>query len=176
MDPKNAPAERPETLTVLDTTAVSGPRRHTIIVDGAEVTHEFQPGKPLAMPYAHAMKFLGIPAFQVADDQGSRVTPPADPKKSETTEGVHLADDEVVARLDELTMEALLLRANMAPGGEKLKKNDGRATVQAFLAGHIKRTKDTARRASARPEDSLGDGSVDGMSAAELDAMLGEEG
>lgn len=163
-----ATAERPEMMNVLDTTAQAAPRTHTILVNGLEVNHTFHAGTPLTLPFAHAMRFVAIPSFVVTDPaNGDRISPPADPKKSETTLGVILDDGEVVARLDELHIDALILRANLIPGGEGMSKRSGKDAVLAFLADHLRSRKTAARKDAAKPEKGE-------MSPADLDKMFGE--
>lgn len=115
---------------VIDTTATpkdervygSGPRTHEQIVDGVHMPFTFEYGKPLAMPEKIARKFLKHEAWKLTDEHGTVLPfqrPPKQPHEAQAGEQFKLADNECVARYDELSNEALKARVLEMPGGEK---------------------------------------------------------
>ncbi len=125
-------------LKVLDTTATpeGGNRRHEIMIEGRVRAYTFEPGVPLGMPDTHARKFIEIDSFHVIDDDGNRLRtliPISRGYGKQTPKGALLASDECIARLDELTFEALLARCGPLPGGERMKRTDTKETLVAFL-------------------------------------------
>ncbi len=125
-------------LKVLDTTATpeGGNRRHEIIINGVKRAYTFEPLVPLDMPDAHARKFVEIDSFHVIDDEGNRLRtliPITRGFGEQTPKGTLLGSDECIARLDELTFEALLARCGPLAGGERMKRTDTKETLVAFL-------------------------------------------
>lgn len=115
---------------VIDSTATpkdervygSGPRTHEQIVDGVHMPFTFEYGKPLAMPEKIARKFLKHDAWKLTDASGTVLPfqrPPKQPHEAQAGEQFKLADNECVARYDELSNEALKTRVLEMPGGEK---------------------------------------------------------
>lgn len=107
---------QPTHLYVTDTSATdsSGVRKHHVPLNGEMVEVSFTYGKPTKIPYELAVKFL-IPGFIVEDGEGRNVGAPP-----QTNDAVRfqINDDEVVAKLDELTTMALQIRAIARVGGE----------------------------------------------------------
>lgn len=125
-----------ETVFVTDSTATPGypTRTHEIIVNGNNVQYEFQHGKSCEMPYAHGMKFLGIESFEVKHRDGTRI--PTLPNVAERANGQQppkLRPDEVIAKFDELSEEALIRRSNAIPGGERFTGQSDRDALIGFL-------------------------------------------
>ena len=152
--------------TVQDTTCVAGgPKRtHEIIVDGRIKPCTFEYGVPLSMQESHARKFVHIPEFIVLNAEGKRVKPAIPITLGFDASGkLTLAEDQCVARLDELSMESLLSRAAPLLGGEKMTLKTGKATVIAFL---IEARKKITQNLS--PERRESDGEADEMSDAEV--------
>ena len=139
------------------------PRRHQILVDGGLVTYEFSPGVPTRMPEAHAMKFLAS-GFPVVDEKDRSVK---GFRKSEPDGSVPaLAPDEVIASLDELTQEALLVRAQAAPGGEAFKRGAKKSDLIDFLVA--------SGGLASSDEQPASDPDIEEMGADELHAMFGD--
>ncbi len=143
-DPNSAPATAPAPdtdLYVIDT-STSGhhdgatdarKRRHEVLVGGAAHVWAFVHGHPTKMPRADGLKFLRAKGFIVKDQSGRTLGAVTDPLSLEQGAGVALAPDQVVANLRELTMPALLARANVLDGGEKFGGNSARDEIVAFL-------------------------------------------
>lgn len=158
----------------LNATRVGVERAHDIIVAGEIITYPFRPRHSTKMPFAHAVKFLKNKAFRVTDASGKVYEPIAE-AKPEARASLSIADDEVIARLDELTVESLAIRANALDGGEGFKKSSRKADIMAFLIERARQSRDpSARRAPGRGGDD--DGGADDMSDDEVAAMLGNEG
>lgn len=139
-----------EFLHVVDTTArpdfqregvngaimtVSGARRHEQLVDGAVKVFSFEHAVPTKLPFAIAMKFLKTEGFVLTDENGKPIEferVPDQPNAANSAQ-FKLAGNQVVARYDELSQEALLIRAAQLPGGEVFKKNAKRAEIIDFL-------------------------------------------
>jgi hypothetical protein len=170
---KTAPVTKADLApwTVQDTTCVAGgPRRtHEIIVDGLIKPCTFEYGIPLPLPESHACKFVHIPEFIVTNAEGKRVKPAIPITAGFDASGKFaLAEDQCVARLDELSMESLLARAAPLVGGEKMTLKTGKATVIAFLIESRKK-KLVQNISQAKPEP-------DEMSDLELQRMAELEG
>lgn len=157
-----------ETLLVTDTNVSQRfPKRtHAMIVGGVERGYTFEWDKgPLRMPVAEAHKFLIDEAFVVENDEGKRV-PPLTLKRDSNV----LAEDEVVATLSELTVEALLKRAHAQVGGEDLRKQNGKPKIVEFL---IEKQRAKIEAAGSGTVDGIrGTDSGDVMNDAELNHMF----
>ena len=153
---------QPETLQVVDSTAGanSPAREHEIQVgDGRRVVYSFKHQSPVRMPFDHAMRFRPMDSFIVLDDEGERYEPnPVTPPDAE----IELAEDEVVARYEELTAEALFARAKELPGSDDLKRNSQKTEIIAFLV--------ESSRSALVAEDEAGDGEGEGS-----ETMMPEE-
>ena len=116
-------------------------RTHEIVVDGLIKAYPFKYGVELSMPEGNARKFMHDPAFIVKNPEGRRVKPAISITRGFDASGnLILADDECVARLEELSMESLLDRAAPMKDGEKLSLKSGKAAVIKFLT-EARRTK-----------------------------------
>lgn len=129
--------EATDQYRVRDRNAVGGPR-----------THEPVPGKTYSlsaegegtlMPAEHALVFTRDKAFEVFNEKGQLVpSMPSGAIANTISEagGIKLAPGDTVAKFAELTQEALYARAASVPGGERLRKNTGRAKLITFLMEH----------------------------------------
>lgn len=136
--PPAAKSVGPAVFHVLDTTAVpgGGKRTHEMLVDGVVKTFEFEPGRPLEMDRAVALKFLNIEAFKCVDEKGNLLPfrrPPKQPHELGAGEQFKLADDETVAHFDELSTPALQHRVLAMQGGEQFGQNANRTDMVAFI-------------------------------------------
>lgn len=126
-----------EYLEVTDTTcAPHFPKRtHDIMYEGRIAQVTFELGKPQPLPLDIAIKFLKDEAFQVIDPGTGKKYDPT-PKQPEAAGGAsfQLAPDEIVAKLDELTQEALYIRVKQFPGTEEFKKGTPKEKLISFLA------------------------------------------
>lgn len=125
-------------LYVLDSTAVTGQgnRTHSQMVDGIETPYVFEPGKPLGIPAAIAIKFLKHEAFKLCDEKGTLLPfkrRPKQPDELEAGETLKLSDEECIARYDELSDRSLQARVLELPGGEKFATNPSRQAIIDFL-------------------------------------------
>lgn len=133
------PAEK--MLRVLDKTAKQGPggeRKHVLIINGLPKEFTFEFTKPLSLPFAEAQKFLQHDNFVLIDDNGNQIVPrrlPKQPHELGAGETLAMADDEVIARLDELNNAALLARAVLLKGGEQFVDKPERRALIDFLVG-----------------------------------------
>lgn len=122
------------TCKVRDLLALDQPRTHELPgEDGRLVSYTFKPREHLPMPMAQAMMLVANDGFEVLDPAGKRLQVRTPGGQGGASKGIVLRPDEVVARLDELTLDALLQRATRLPGGDELKKNDGKDKVIAFM-------------------------------------------
>jgi hypothetical protein len=136
-----APARKPripETLFVLDTTAKpgKGPREHEMIVDGLVKPFKFEPGIPLELPLAVAIKFLRHDDFKRTNAKGELLPyhrKPKQPDELKAGERFTLKDHETIARYSELTDMALLQRALELPRGEMIPDKQDREALIAFI-------------------------------------------
>ena len=167
-------AEKEGTYKAIDPSAVHGypPRLHEIVVDGKAHPYTFHPSVAVTMPRTHAMKFLKA-GFHVIDPKGNvMVNAPAGPDPHQTAK-FELGEEEVVARYDELTLEALLLRVNQMIGGERLQRTDGKDAMIAFLkADRIKREAVFKQR---RNDGISSGGEVEDMPPEDIDKMFQED-
>lgn len=163
------------TLFVRDTNCRAGfeKRTHRVALDnGGFASYTFTQDEKLEMPAGHAMKFLKDEAWVVTDHEGNRILPIEEVKSGQ--EIPKLRVDQVVARWDELTAQALLTRAQMRRGGEKFRQGAKKSDLIAFLTSEaeVKARADEHIPADAGSEA----GDVGGeMSAADVDALLGGE-
>lgn len=157
-----------DTLFVQDTTCTPREleRTHSILLgDGREQPYTFKFQEELEMPREHALKFLIDGAWIVTDHDGNRITAP---KKSDETKSLPVVGlDECVAKHEELTQNALLLRAAPIPGAEDFHKSTKKEIIIAFLVAYNKRQAGI----SETPEDA----DTEDMSQAELDEMFADE-
>lgn len=150
---KAAPAEK--TMRVLDKTARPGPngsRTHELIVNGLPQQFTFDYTKTLDLPFAIAQKFLQHDNFVLVDESGNQIVPrrlPKQPHELGAGETLTMADDEVIARLDELNNAALLARAVTLKGGERFVDKPEREALIAFL---VEERKKLAKMNKAAPD------------------------
>lgn len=105
------------TYFVIDTRATQGARTHEMVNAANRIVQYKFPDfvTAIPVPHAHAMKFSAIPGFEVYDKDQNQIT-------TKTVTGVTgaasltLRADEVIANLDELTVEALRNRVLKIPG------------------------------------------------------------
>lgn len=116
-------------------TQEAGERCHVINFNGEFIEVKFRFGQDTVLPEAKAMKFLqpGFDVFEVGS--GYSVTaPPSTPYGAPPS----LAPDEVIAKFEELSTEALRTRCAIRPSGESLLSDDvSRETMIEFLSGLV---------------------------------------
>lgn len=158
----------PEILYVEDTncTPRHEVRTHEIVIDDYPKPVTFKYREKVMLPYAEAMKFTVDGAFRVTDEDGKVYEPVKKPR--DTSVPVALAANEVVAELHELTQEALLRRAAIKPGGEKLSKSTKKDTIIDFLQAAYAVERTPGRDADAPEADASGEA----MDMDEVDSVL----
>jgi len=154
-------AKLPEFLYVMDTTAVPGrgTRTHEMKVDGLVKPFTFEPGTPLKLPFAIAIKFLRIDAFKRTDEHGDLLPyhrQPKQPHELAAGERFQIEDHQTVAEYNELSNMSLLQRVLELPGGELVDKNSRQALIDFIIKTTIVRrkaneAKDNQARAAAEP-------------------------
>jgi hypothetical protein len=146
------PEEGVTYLQVTDTTCTPAypTRTHDIMYQGRRAQVTFNYGNPLRLPIDVALKFLKDEAFVVTDEDGNQYDPT--PKAPEAAGAeFKLAPDEIVAKLDELTQEALYLRAKQLNGSDHIKKGTPKTELVAFLAAQ----RLTEAKAAGKAKDDL---------------------
>ena len=163
-------AKDEEGAYVIDpTVSPNGPARthEQLWSDGRIEQYTFEFQKPLLVPLSHALRFLenGFKVF--VDEQCTRAL-----KQTRSARDGHsghvvqqLAEDEVIANLEELTAPALYKRAVTLPGGDAFKPNSKKADLVEFVSAFNQRNADAKRRVEV---DDLPEGG--GMSPAEVAA------
>lgn len=125
-----------EWMWILDTTAVAEMREHVMMVNGTISKYEFHARRPTLLHPAVAVKFLAEPAFRLTDADGviqewSAV--PKQPHQLQAGERFHLDANQTVARYDELTGNAIKIRALQLPGGEAYSASRDKDAMVAFI-------------------------------------------
>jgi hypothetical protein len=124
------------TLRVIDSAAKMGPRTHSMPNEPGtrESVYTFPDWQTaIDVPIHHAMQFAQAPDFEVYDQDGKPLT-------MRNLDGVGgtgklvLRPDETIARLDELSREALVDRAKRLPGGDKIARMKREDMIDALLA------------------------------------------
>lgn len=142
-------------------------RIHEIIFEGEIIEVTFNYNKPTLLPFEKAIKFRQD-GFIVKDPAGFQVEGPNKKNDSVTDK---LEKNEVIARLDELSLDALIVRAVMRPGGEKYSKSTSKKELIDFLLAD-KGPKTAPRRAPVPEYDGNEVASDDELSEDELLQML----
>lgn len=145
-----APAKAADTIMrVLDTTALIDPtnpvnRIHAQIINGSVHQFTFKPGEGTPLPREVALKFLQHDGFKLVDENNQEMAykrPPRQQEDLQAGETLKLADDETVARYDELHNEALLKRVGAMLGGEKFARTaPNRSAIIKFIVEGKKKT------------------------------------
>lgn len=109
-------------------------RTHTINVRGQDIAVTFNFGKETVLPFEQGVKFSKLAGFTVEEKDGySLVIPAVTPENIKQA----LAKDEVIAKLGELSLSSLKLRAASLKGGEIFLDagDDARNDIIAFIVG-----------------------------------------
>lgn len=154
--PTSKPAAVNAPWYVIDTTAQHGTARiHDQLIDGQPQAFTFERGKPLEMPAAIAIKFLRDPAFVRTDAAGKPQPYKRAPKQPEDLgagERLVLAEDETIARYDEMSLSALLQRVVELPNGEKFTKQAEKPTSQELIDFIVQAKKERRAASKATPD------------------------
>lgn len=125
-------------LRVIDSAARNGSRTHEMLNEPGERTsiYTFPDWQTaIEVPVHHAMLFAQSPDFEVYGQDGK-------PIKLRQIEGAAgsgklvLRADETIARLDELTRDALVERVKRLPGGDKLARLKAKDMIDALLSAN----------------------------------------
>lgn len=121
-----------QTLKVFDTSATSEVpvREHDIVFNGLIEKIKFNYGQPTVLPVEKALKF-NKDGFII---KGMDDSPYEKPVQVDNVTQSRLAPGEVVAKLEELTTEALRIRVALKPNGEALSKAKKEELIE-FLKG-----------------------------------------
>ncbi len=142
----------------------------TSLPHGANATHQARSGasyelssvNPCEMPLEDAYTFLVDSAFEVRDSRGRVIRPPSTKK----VEGgrVDLAEDEVIAGLEELTKDALLKRCKRHEGSDDIKLSTSKNDMTAFLVAHARVTAEVGQgRGSEHTVSEMGADDLDNL-------------
>lgn len=105
------------TYFVIDTRATQGARTHEMVnAQGRIVQYKFPDFvTAIPVPHSHAMLFSAIAGFEVYDKDQNQITTKTVASATGSA-ALTLRADEVIANLDELTVEALRARVLKIPG------------------------------------------------------------
>lgn len=166
---------------VWDATAVRGPRVHEI--GGRNWT--FIPGEPTEIPLAIARLVAHIPEFRVEGPEGEVYTAAPPPADTKAASGPALRNDQVVADLDELTIQALRERAQRWGDHAGFDPGLSKGALVKFImerqAEAAARTPEPAAGGPAADDgdeidfDPDSDGEAGGLSMAEISAKLAQQ-
>ena len=106
-------------------------RQHTITLNGEQTMVDFYFGKDTILPYEAAMKFAALDGFEVIDPEGRTVSIP------QAVENVIINSDQTIAFYNELTLEALQIRAATKVGGEDFVNSEDRELLIYFIKGIV---------------------------------------
>lgn len=167
------PPTKAELFDVYDTSAVTGPRVHDILFEGQVEQITFEPHKPTKMTRERALKF-NKDGFTVKDPSGNVFKPVVD---EDALLRERLKPDEVIARYDELSADALRARAVVLVGGEKM-ADATRDELVAFLKGKKGERPDVEVAPTGEPMKVHGtanrEGEVSEISAEQMARMFNE--
>jgi hypothetical protein len=153
-------------FNVYDTsaTAQNPVRIHDLVFDGVVEQVRFTYGEATKLPLSKALKFQKA-GFVVKDAEDVLI-----PTPSETPETVktQLKVGEIIARYEELTNEALLLRVAILPGGEAFTRSSKKKELVDFL---IESEKNRAKPADPTRVNDEGEG----MSPVELATLVPDD-
>ena len=146
--------------SVRDRNARGRPRTHEPVQG---TTYELYAEKFTPMPQAHAVVFLGDESFDVRNSDNEDVASLPKPPDAHDLGEFRLNPGQVVANLQELSRDSLLVRAQRLPGGEQFKANAKIEDLIAFLLQEPE-----AQMAALREDDGTED-----MSDEDAAKMLG---
>lgn len=166
---------------VWDATAVRGPRVHEI--GGRNWT--FIPGEPTEIPLAIARLVAHIPEFRVEGPEGEVYTATATPAAAKAAGAPALRNDQVIADLDELTIQALRERAQKWGGHPDFDPGLAKAGLVKFIMerqAEAVATRPAAAGGAAAEDDgdeiefdADSDGEAGGLTMAEISAKLAQQ-
>lgn len=154
-----AKIEAGQIVFVIDTTAVptsdnpDGVRTHTVEVNGMDKRFVFKPDEPKELPKFVAAKFLKHEGFIRVDEEGNQMPwedVPKQPDELAAGEKFRLEANQTIARLDELTNEALAHRAALLPRGDVMLNQ---ATRREEVVNFILDAEKKRRVENTRPEN-----------------------
>lgn len=156
--------KKPTDLFVFDHTAVrkrpempleADARTHTVGLRAGQpaVPFKFLPGQPTRIPVEYALRLISV--FRVQDITGRVIeAPPEQPKPGEEVSGHKLEPNETVAKLTELTTEALYNRCKKQINSDTITLATQRGTLIEFL---IERVLQVSKSVQRRPGISRGE-------------------
>lgn len=135
-------ADQPQGLVFDATARIGEPRSHEIVVgkhpNGDPIIRRYKLASdtPTVMPMDHAMKFLVDRAFRVTDVDGNVIKPVE--KTDERFANVRLDPDQVIARLEDLSVSALLKQVKLLPDSQRFGTNSAPEDMIDFIVAHRK--------------------------------------
>jgi hypothetical protein len=142
--------------TAVDNDGKPIPRVHEIIGARGQIhRYKLVNDEPLPMPENHARQFLKDRAFIVVDHR-QRTVAPMEPEQQERIAPSRLAPQFCIANLNELTDEALLTRAGVRPGFDRLPDRPERTVLIDFIQGQMQ---------ELEPDDEDDDDRIEGEGA-----------
>lgn len=149
-----------EAWGVVDLNAPTGESRRHQPVKGH--FYDLRSDVPKKMPPSHAARFLKVEGFVVTGAAGRPMN--SLPTSEEQSRVATLPKGWLLARVEELTSDALLARALNLPGGEKFTARTKKDVLLAFVTEHSGGAIDTVQPAgnvAEGAEDAAGDGLAD---------------
>lgn len=159
-------------LSVMDTSATFDcpVREHQIMLNGEIKTVTFEHGKPTILSKEIGLKFM-MAGFIVRDAEDNELVIP-------TSSADELAEDEVVAKLSELTDDSLLIRSLSKVGGEQFAVGEvSRKALISFLTSKPADAEDDAQEVDVdllEDEDDLDNADVSDNVGSGLTAPTGQ--
>jgi hypothetical protein len=143
--------------TARDKNAYRGSRAHDVVLNDGTVKNYAFPNEStfIPVPTEVAMKLSKIPGFEVKDTRGLVVVPQQIEEQTGLNEIVSLSSDQVIANLNELTKEALIVRANAPELGGKFKNNASKESLVQFLTDYNLANPASADEADLNTEEEL---------------------
>lgn len=167
-----APAAKEKEIFVIDLTATPdrrnpdgtlaapGHRQHEMIVRGQTRVITFEHGKPTKLPWTLAMQFLQHhDSFRMTDQDGNEVDWRPPETKAPDAAQMRLEDDQVVARLDELSTDALRIRCAIVPGGDEIVSSN--SATRDSMIDFLTRFAEEDRKSRLEPDTLAGGGGDD---------------
>ena len=146
-------------MYVIDTSAtpMADTRVHHLRLTGGRIAaFTFKAGEPLRLPFEQAIQFLKNDGFVHVDAQGNEMPfrkAPKRPDDLQPGEVFKLDEAETVARFDELTTNALILRAAMLPESDAIVRTQDRAAIIPFIIGYYRKTREASTQSDLAEDE-----------------------
>lgn len=144
-----------------------GTREHIMPLNGQNRTFTFHHDRPTKMHRWIALRFLKHEAFKLCDADGNIIhyePTPRQPHEMREGEAFRMADHQTVARLDELTIQALRFRVCQMEGGDEVVASDKDKLV-AWLTNRRKQDRSRDVVQELRPDEFVPEPELDDEAA-----------